>query len=76
LGAFREAVLNDMTVKSGGLHLQAFTTAVLDTQLQSIANSLLSQYSITYARPGNGTPKKITGEVTGGAKVLFSAFMR
>ena len=72
----REAVLNDMTTRSGGLHLQAFTPAVLDTLLRSIANSLLSQYSITYARPGNGTPKKITGEVTGGAKVLFSSFMR
>jgi hypothetical protein len=72
----REAVLNDQAPKSGGMHMTAFTPAVLDQMLQSVANSLLSQYSITYARPGNGTPKKITGEVTGGAKVLFSVFMR
>jgi hypothetical protein len=72
----REAVLNDMTTKSGGLHLQTFTPSALDSLLQGVANSLLSQYSITYARPGNGTPKKIQGETTGGAKVLFSSFMR
>lgn len=72
----REGVLHDMTIANGGLHLTAFSAATLESMLQSVANSLLSQYTISFARAGSGTPKSIKGETTAGAKVLFSPWMR
>lgn len=72
----REAVLKDTTQRSGGLRLTAVVSSGLESLLQSVANSLLSQYTITYMRPGTASVKSIKAETTRGAKVLMTPWLR
>jgi hypothetical protein len=72
----REAVLNTVTQASGGLRLTAFEPSGLEGLLKQVANSLISQYTITFARPGDGQPKNVRMETTRGAKVLLTPWMR
>jgi hypothetical protein len=72
----RDEVLNAVTQSSGGLRLTALEPSGLDSMLRRIANSLASQYSVTFARPGGGNLKPIRAETTRGAKVLLSPWMR
>ena len=72
----REAVLNTVTQSSGGLRLTAFEASALEGLLKQVANSLLSQYTVTFARPDNSPVKPVKLETTRGAKVLMSPWMR
>jgi von Willebrand factor type A domain len=72
----REAVLNTVTQSSGGMRLTAFEPSALEGLLKQVANSLLSQYTVTFARPGEGQVKNLKMETTRGAKVLPTPWMR
>jgi hypothetical protein len=72
----REQVLNELPRVSGGLHLTAVSTTSLESMLKGVANNLLSQYTVTFVRPGTAPIKTIRAETTGGASVLLSPWMR
>jgi hypothetical protein len=72
----REAILNAVTQNSGGLRLSIVAPTGLENQLKIVANSLLSQYSITFARTNTGGVKGLKIETTRGGKVLPTVFMR
>ena len=72
----REEVLNVVTKSSGGLRLTAIEPSGLDSMLKTVANSLLSQYTVTFVRTGSGTPKSTQMETTRGPKVLMTPWMR
>ena len=44
--------------------------------LKSVANSLLSQYTVTFTRPVNTTVKSTQMETAKGGKVLLTPWMR
>jgi hypothetical protein len=71
----RESVLNGVTQGSGGLRLTAFEPSALGGLLTQVANTLLSQYTVTFAHPGSGQVKDLTMEAKGG-KVLPTPWMR
>jgi von Willebrand factor type A domain len=72
----REAVLNAVTQASGGLRLTAVDSSGLEPMLKKVANSLTSQYTVTFMRPGNATPKAVRFETTRGTKVQMTPWMR
>ena len=72
----REDVLNRITQANGGLRLTPVEASGLQPALQTFANSLASQYSVTFVRMGGDTPNKTTFETTRGAKVLRTPWMR
>jgi von Willebrand factor type A domain len=72
----RESVLNTVTQSSGGMRLTAFEPSALEGLLKQVANTLLSQYTVTFARPGDGPAKNVKMETTRGAKVLVTPWMR
>jgi hypothetical protein len=72
----REEVLNVVTRASGGMRLTAVEPTGLEGMLKSIANSLNSQYMVTFVRPGNGTVKSTQMETAKGGKVLLTPWMR
>ena len=70
----RDAVLNALTVASGG-HREAIVGSTgLQSQLKTIANSLMSQYTLRFARPA-GDLKALKIETPKG-KALVSSFMQ
>jgi hypothetical protein len=71
----REEVLETMTKANGGMRLTVQDASALGTTLKMVANTLASQYIVTFMRPG-GNPKTTRIETTRGAKVLLSPFMR
>jgi hypothetical protein len=73
--SFREEALNKVSKANGGMRLFSATSTALAGQMKAIANSLLSQYTVTFAS-GGGDPKSITMETKRGAKVLLSPWMR
>jgi hypothetical protein len=72
----REAVLNAVTQSSGGRRLMIVEPTGLEAMLKSVANSLLSQYTVTFARPVNATVKSMQVETAKGGKVLMTPWMR
>ena len=72
----RETVLNAVTQQSGGLRLTTLNSTGLDGALRKVANSLTSQYTVSFMRPGNGSPKSVAIETTKGLKVLLTTWMR
>jgi hypothetical protein len=74
--AIREEVLNKMTKANGGLRLSSVDASGLDAMLKSVANSLSSQYVVTFVRPNGSSPKTTEFATVGGAKVLLTPFMR
>jgi hypothetical protein len=72
----REDVLNRITQANGGLRLTPIDASGLQPALQTIANTLASQYSVTFVRPSGGSPKTTKFETTRGAKVLRTPWMR
>lgn len=72
----REAVLKDTTQRSGGLRLTAVAPSGLPSMLQSVANSLLSQYTLSFMRPGSAPVKSTKAETTRGPKVLTTPWLR
>lgn len=72
----REEVLNVVTRASGGMRLTAVEATGLESMLKSIANSLLSQYTVTFTRPANAEVKATQVETSKGGKVLLTPWMR
>lgn len=73
--AARDEVWNKLTAASGGLGIQVVQISGLEHQMQVIANTLASQYTVTFARKSDGAVKPLTGEAKG-AKILFSHWVR
>ena len=72
----RENVLNVVTRSSGGIRLTIVEPTGLEAMLKSVANSLLSQYTVTFTRPVNATVKLTQMETARGGKVLLTPWMR
>jgi hypothetical protein len=72
----RDTVWTRATEDTGGLRLNAVQANRLDVQLQSIANSLLSQYYLKMVRTRDGAVKPLKGQAAGAAPVLFTRWMR
>jgi hypothetical protein len=72
----REEVLNVVTRASGGMRLTAVEATGLETMLKTVANSLLSQYTVTFTRPGSGDVKASQMETSKGGKVLMTPWMK
>ena len=72
----REEVLNVVTRSSGGTRLTIVEPTGLEAMLKSVANSLLSQYTVTFTRPVNTTVKSTQMETAKGGKVLMTPWMR
>jgi hypothetical protein len=72
----REEVLNVVTRASGGQRLTGVEATGLEPMLKAVANSLLSQYTVTFTRPGNAEVKSTQMETSKGGKVLLTPWMR
>lgn len=72
----REGPMNEMTRQTGGLRLVASAPGGLDALLARVADSLVSQYIVTFERNGDGQPDSITMETTQGLKVHVSPMRR
>jgi len=71
----RDTVWTRVTELTGGQRLNVVQATRLDVPLQSIANSLLSQYFLKMARSRDGALKGIKGTAAG-APVLFTRWTR
>jgi hypothetical protein len=72
----RDEVWNTMPAASGGIDVQVVQATGLENQLKMIANTLVSQYLVTFARKENGPVGALTGQTAKGAKILFSHWVR
>jgi hypothetical protein len=72
----REEVLNVVTRASGGMRVTAVEASGLESMLRSVAHSILSQYIVTFTRPGNAEVKQTQMETRKGGKVLLTPWMR
>jgi hypothetical protein len=72
----RDTVWTRSTADSGGLRQNTVQASRLDAQLTTVANSLLSQYTLRVVRKRDGTVKEFKGQTTKGAQVLFTHWMR
>ena len=72
----REAALNVMSKDTGGLRLVAGAASGLDALLGRVADSLASQYIVTFERDGSDQPGQIEMETTQGHKVHVSPMRR
>ena len=75
-GSRREGALNTMTRATGGLRQVAGAATGLDVLLKRIADSLASQYIVTFARSGDGLPGEIRMQLKDGRKVHVSPMRR
>ena len=75
-GSRREGALNLITKNSGGLRLVANASSGLDALLKQIADSLASQYLVTFARPDQSPVKDLAMTTTRGLKVHISPMSR
>lgn len=72
----REEVLNVVTRSSGGTRQTIIDASGLEAMLKGVANSLLSQYTVTFSRPVGATVKSTQMETAKGGKVLMTPWMR
>ena len=72
----RDTVWTRATEDTGGLRHNVVQATRLDVPLQSVANSLLSQYFLKMIRSRDGATKGFKGQTTSGARVLFTRWMR
>lgn len=72
----REEVLNVVTRASGGTRLTIIEPSGLEAMLKIVANSLLSQYTVTFNRPAGATVKSTQMETARGGRVLLTPWMR
>ena len=72
----RDTVWTRSTADSGGLRQNTVQASRLDAQLTTVANSLLSQYTLKIVRKKDGAVKELKGQTTRGAQVLFTHWMR
>ena len=64
------------TEQTGGLRLNVVQATRLDVPLQSVANSLLSQYFLKMARTRSGALKGFKGKTASGSSVLLTRWTR
>jgi hypothetical protein len=72
----RDAVWTRATDETGGLRQNIVQPSQLEPRLQSVANSLLSQYYLKMVRKGEGAVKALKGETAQRSAVLFTHWMR
>lgn len=72
----REGGLNQITRVSGGRRWVANDSSGLPALLKTVANSLASQYLVTFARPDSSEPKEIRMESGRGVKISVSLMRR
>lgn len=72
----REGPLNTMTGQTGGLRLVAGAPSGLDALLARVADSLASQYIVTFERDGDGPPGPIQMMTRDGLAVNVSPMRR
>jgi hypothetical protein len=72
----REEVLNVVTRSSGGTRQTIIDASGLEAMLKNVANSLLSQYTVTFTRPVNATVKSTQMETAKGGMVLLTPWMK
>jgi len=72
----REEALNKITVANGGMRFQPVQATGLEMNLRIVANSLTSQYTVTFTRPSGSSPKTTTISTASGGKVLLTPWMR
>jgi hypothetical protein len=74
--ASRELIMNNVPQASGGLRLTGVTAISLEAQVKSIADALLSQYLVTYARPDGAAANDIRAVSKKGQKALTSPWVQ
>jgi hypothetical protein len=76
--ASREVILENVSAASGGLRLTGVTAISLEAQVKKIADALVSQYVVTYARPASAsaTPGNIQAASKSGMKVLTAPWVQ
>jgi len=72
----RDTVWTRSTADSGGLRQNIVQATRIESRLQAVANSLLSQYFLTMIRSREGAVKGLKGQTAQGAQVLFTHWMR
>ncbi|MDQ3172007.1 MAG: hypothetical protein M3Q55_17910 [Acidobacteriota bacterium] len=75
-GSRREGALNMLTKSTGGQRLVAGAASGLPVLLKRVADSLASQYIVTFERDGNGPPKGVEMSTASGLKVRISPMRR
>ena len=71
-GRGRDATLDDLSKKSGGVRSIVIVPSALESLLKNVAESLTAQYLVTYVRPDGTVPRVIVPSAKRGAKVLMS----
>ena len=74
--ASRELIMNNITQASGGMRLSGVTAISLEAQTKSVADALLSQYLVTYARPDESAATDIRAVSKKGQKALTSPWVQ
>lgn len=72
----RDVVWTRATADSGGLRQNGVQATRLTAQLTTVANSLLSQYTLKIVRKKDGAVKEFKGQTTRGSLILFTHWMR
>jgi hypothetical protein len=72
----REGALNLITRVSGGQRLVASESSGLPALLKQVADSLASQYLVTFERPNGAPPKEVRMETSSGVKINVSLMRR
>lgn len=71
-GRGRDAALDDVTKKTGGVRTTVLVPSALESILKNVAASLTAQYVVTYTRPDGATPRSIVPSAKRGSKFLMS----
>jgi hypothetical protein len=72
----RDTVWTRATEDTGGLRQNVVQATRLEGRMQSVANSLLSQYVVKIVRKKDGAVKGFKGKTAQGAQVLFTRWVR
>ena len=72
----RDTVWTRATEDTGGLRQNVVQATRLEGRMQSVANSLLSQYVLKMVRKKDGAVKGFKGKTAQGAQVLFTRWVR
>src|SRR5688500_941671 len=75
-GSRREGALNLLTKSTGGLRQVAGAPSGLPVLLKRVADSLASQYIVTFERDGDGPPREVEMTTASGLKVHVSPMRR
>lgn len=68
----RDTTLNYLNENTGGVRLTALLPSALEMMLKKVAESLTTQYVVTYVRPDEATPKGVAVTGRKGSKFLVA----